>query len=237
MKVRPILMSAPMVLANLDGTKTQTRRILKQPRRKDGCQLVPELLKDIGAGHACPYGAAGDLLWVRESFSYQWPDGCDDGRVYASGEDADPDEYEYGRPIKPEECDIIYRATDTDAAWADDNGEPCEPKWKPSIHMPRRASRLTLEIISVRVERLQSISEMDAFAEGIDPEGHDYSRAEHFQSGGSSIQGGCPAVFAYIGVWNKINGAGAWDENPWVWVIEYKVHRSNVDDVLKAMAA
>jgi hypothetical protein len=65
---RPMLFSGPMVRALLDGRKTQTRRLLKQKKRKDGCELVPELLQRIGVGHACPYGVIGDRLWVREAF-------------------------------------------------------------------------------------------------------------------------------------------------------------------------
>ena len=108
---------------------------------------------------------------------------------------------------------VIYRA-DGEAAWAgdDDGGGDDRSAWKPSIHMPRIASRLLLEITDVRVERLQDISEEQALAEGvmsckqgIDPDGNDYSPQELFG-----------------GLWTMINGDGSWQSNPWVWVVEFK---------------
>lgn len=157
MSEKPILFSGEMVRAILDGRKTQTRRILKpgtlkpnvRALRFENCDAA-ELLQT----HRCPYGAPGDRLWVREaslpdpplngwSGDFQW-DGC--GRAWAGV----PKRYR-----KPEH--VLYRAT-----W-----KGGDLKWKPSIHMPRWASRITLEIVSVRVERVQEISEADAIAEGF----------------------------------------------------------------------
>jgi hypothetical protein len=96
--------------------------------------------------------------------------------------------------------------------------------WQPSIFMPREAARLFLSVKSVRVERLHEISEIDAFYEGIDEESEDFLQAEHYQEGGSPVQGGSPAVFTFIGLWDRINvkrGYG-WDTNCWVWVVEFE---------------
>lgn len=212
MKERPILFSTPNVEAILDGEKTQTRRVIKpQPQPNGGKGLHPIepyacpdgrwnwVLSGTGMGgnpFSCLYGKPGDHLWVREKFQANRP--------FTGNIDHD------------------FTATDFMYYAGDNPRYRDKDKWKPSIHMPRVASRITLEITNVRVERLQKISEMDAFAEGIDTEGDDYNRAEHAQLGGVSVDGGSPAVFAYKGLWEKINGAGSWNVNPWVWVIEFK---------------
>lgn len=189
MKERPILFSAPMVRAILDGTKTQTRRVVKpQPPAKVSSIYLPfkqepnnwqGFADSDGLIHwygRCPYGQPGDRLWVREAWRWVCPD--------------DPDT-------------AIYRA-DGHAA----SKLPPGFKWKPSIHMPWAASRITLEITAVRVERLQAISEADAEAEGCCTplRGHDDDFAR-----------GC-----YRNLWEQINGVGSWTANPWVWVIEFK---------------
>ena len=188
MTERPILFSAPMVRAILDGNKTQTRRICKPAQFFSLSKVVevpdPQERGQVYNGShfgdedgevqfACPYGGRGDRLWVRESFSpYEHREGC------------------------------WY--------WADGNiaAHDCT-KPKPSIHMPRWASRITLEITGVRVERLQDISEADAWAEGC--EGYD-----------DDVTGGKSGYTEYCELWEKINGKGSWDLNPWVWVVEFK---------------
>lgn len=178
MKERPILFSAPMVRAILDGSKTQTRRAAK------GIATVHvrtgEALADIdsaGPRVACPYGQPGDRLWVREA----WAD-----------------------------CDKLVRY------YATDDVHPLRKK-RPSIYMPRWASRITLEVTGVRVERLQDISVDDSMAEGIvlQPDGG-YGLADsthyHFTD---------PRV-SYWSLWETINGPGSVDANPWVWVVEFK---------------
>lgn len=195
MKERPILFSAPMVCAILDGTKTQTRRVVKsRPDKNMGprCVLLPhELAGEVNSGDYtnCPYGMPGDSLWVRETF-LRLPVGT------------------------------FYRATH--------NGTADEDKahgiiWKPSIHMPRWASRITLKLTGVRVEQLNDITEADAIAEGAsfhDGRGIGHSGYRHDRNDGFVFE---TAKASYMHLWEKINGAGSWSANPRVWVIEFEV--------------
>ena len=195
MKERPILFSAPMVRAILAGTKTQTRRAVKSTGMYaiDASIHGEEVARRELAALAtrCPYGQAGDQLWVREAFSgphcMDASDGCK----------AVP-------PSKWGDCSRIWY-------WAD--GNPTEGDWtrpRPSIHMPRWASRILLEITAVRVERLQDISETDAEAEGI----------QEIVDAGVDHDG--TPRDAYRALWEQINGADSWSANPWVWVVEFK---------------
>ena len=185
-KDKPILMSAPMVRAILEGRKTMTRRVVKTaPYGFD--------LSDKPVFGACPYGVPGDRLWVRETFGYP-EQNCENG--------------------------IVYRATDP--SWDDASTKDIKTIiWKPSIFMPRRASRITLDVTAVRVERLHAITEEDAVREGV--ERAQYANAPH-----------CPGWRDYLGdivlrsprrsfetLWSKINGRDSWDANPWVWVVEF----------------
>ena len=154
MKERPILFSAPMVRAILDGSKTQTRRIIK-PQPHAGVRRSPFVGSGIEDGHGrelrSAYGQTGDRLWVRETF-------------------CPVDDRENGGELW---CD--YRATPRyeashPAGWENEPDDPMALKWKPSIHMPRWVSRINLEITGVRVERLQDINGADAKAEGIQPD-------------------------------------------------------------------
>ena len=186
---RPILFSAPMVRALLAGTKTQTRRPLRAGTWFDAqhgvIRMAPAGLACTGfAPVACTYGQPGDKLWVREAFS---------GSIA----------YErHGYPLKEWGNKIWY--------WAD--GNPQRGDWtkpRPSIHMPRHLSRITLELTEVRVERLQDISEADALAEGV--------------ANSLRLPGGRFANENYAHLWDAINGPGSWDANPWVWVVAFKV--------------
>lgn len=180
MSEKPILFSAPMVKAILDGRKTQTRRIVKpQPKMSDDGK-VDWIIKGQwcgawtlgkGGNMTCPYGAIGTHLWVRETW-------CEDN----------------GR--------IIYKADFPTA----DGSTGATFKWKPSIFMPRVASRITLEVKNIRVERLQDITDSDAIREGI-PDYPDFV-------------GECP-VDDFRELWSKINGEKSWNENPFVWVVEF----------------
>lgn len=209
-----------MVRALLAGTKTQTRRVVKpQPpighawsgwcvtsthRADEGKATwaagTGPFLRDVHRV-ACPYGQPGDRLWVRETFIT----GCEmDENGYFKVD-------ENGSYVDK----IWYRASDPELDWWGGDGEICHPPWKPSIHMPRAASRLTLEITGVSVERLRAISEADAWAEGV----------AHYSSGmtGTPSAGDADAGrVLYRRLWESINGPGSWDANPWVWVVELK---------------
>ena len=206
MTERPILFSAPMVSALLAGTKTQTRRVVKPCKDLSvGCELAAcELAGEVNAGdYSNAKYRPGDRLWVREAcIAEELPDGLDGVRYLA------------------DEAFIAIQSTSEAAdRWLDlrfygKRPSPVAPvKTVPAIHMPRWASRITLEITDVRVERLQDISIADAIAEGVNvhPDHHGKPRTSIY----SPVQ-------AYLDLWEKINGPGSWEANPWVWVIDFK---------------
>lgn len=192
MKERPILFSALMVQAILAGRKSQTRRIMKHPRKEYQNNItysgsfgedingdwigwtgkyLPDEVKKMnnelypnGGGIKCPYGKVGDVLWVRETWQ----------RIEGNR--------------------IIYKADPI--IWG--------KKWKPSIFMPKKACRIKLEITNIRVERLNDISKADVIAEGI------------------QVPLNSTGIGMYAQLWEKINGEGSWDKNPWVWCISFK---------------
>ena len=178
MKERPILFSGPMVRAILVGNKTQTRRVIKpQPNSVRASALVSSGLED-GHGNElrCPYGKPGDHLWVRETWAALHP-GTDDVMS-----EVDP---------QPPICSLAYMADNRNI-----NGN-----WRTSIFMPRWASRITLEITGIRIQRLSEISHADGKAEGFD------------------------SLDAFALLWDRINekrGYG-WHANPWVWAVEFRV--------------
>jgi hypothetical protein len=214
-KERPILFSGPMVRAILDGRKTQTRRVIKpQPPEwideLHGGQLsdrAPYELENednqiVGWGFQdergtywrVPYGKPGDRLWVREAWAVV-PHVTDNGPKHKAKGDG------------------------TGVTWrADWNANPSGFKWKPSIYMPRWASRITLEITGVRVERLGDISEADAMAEGA--ERPVLSATELNGMPVHPMTGGYADGFRDL--WGSINGPELWAANPWVWVIEFQ---------------
>lgn len=216
MKERPILFSAPMVRTLLAGTKSQTRRLVKpQPPATGGNGgvlqgIVPSLLVanrgqmfdvryalDNPMAISCQYGAPGDQLWVREA----WRAGAMN--------DLDAPRNLYARTTP------IHHEADGPA-----NDRLGFGKYRSGRFMPRWASRITLEMTGVRVERLQGISEEDAKAEGA--WGSDDSIvgkvAEHFGCDALSVH---PSL-AFRMLWEQINGPDSWAANPWVWVVEFK---------------
>lgn len=203
-RARPILFIGPMIRALLDGRKTQTRRIVKGEiaTRDNGTPTLngQPLVECPAVLAQCPYGKPGDYLWVRETWSR--------AKLLASYElfyRADG-EGQYGRQLG---LSYVER----------------ERRWRSSIHMPRWVSRLTLRIKSVRVERLQEISEADAEAEGA----HDWCGKQSPWVGHLA-----PAfVHGYASLWESINGPGSWGANPWVWVVEFDVIHTNIDEVLR----
>ena len=224
MKERPILFSAPMVQAILEGKKTQTRRVIKpQPKLIeliDGSHsFAVQKSKGIYNGlgmkemvEQCPYGQVGDQLWVREAWGYHDPDGT--GEDFESPACGTSSEYmlhqENETLLNFWLRRIAYRATFKYPRHG--IGPDAPKKWRPSIHMPRWASRIQLEITKIRVERLNDISEDDAIAEGIT-----YAQLPN------NIQDAERAKTWYRGLWATINGAESWQVNPWVWVVEFKV--------------
>lgn len=231
MKERPIIFSESMVRAILSGAKTQTRRVVKVRCHSicegDDGKLWPwsedaELAEDFW--HPCPYGQPGDRLWVREKWRIgAWDE--DRGAVAIDYFDGPRREWiEVPDPtLDGELFNRLWQQSTDDARAAgltpDDDGRyrwapgesPC--RWRPSIHMPRWASRITLEITDVRVERLQDISTVDALAEGVNvhPDHHGKPRSSLY----SPVQ-------AHADLWEQINGPESWAANPWVWVIEFK---------------
>lgn len=208
MTEHPILFSTPMVQALLAGRKTQTRRIVKpQPEQKImGGEAMNALTSLTGednplAWHwkgtrfipwpkflednCCTYGKPGDRLWVRESFLWL--------QSHPTG-------------------GWIYKADDHSSIDADLKKEGY--RWRPSIHMLKKAARIWLEVTNVRAERLHDITEQDAKAEGVLPSLCQYE---------NETEGYDSYIGTYIDLWGKINGKESWKSNPWVWVIEFKV--------------
>ncbi|MBQ5286737.1 morphogenetic protein [Klebsiella pneumoniae] len=200
MKERGIIFNGEMVRAILDGRKTQTRRPVKFPvhDKNLGCELAGnELAGELSAGNYLnsAFGKPGDRIWVRETFQGPLFD-YDLMDSYCK----DPTPFE-----KPEFC--VYKADGVPAPEFYDADDELHCCWRPSIHMPRWASRILLEITNVRVERLKSISDGDALREGC--------------SAADMKSGDCVAdVFARL--WASIYGSDSWNANPWVWVIEFK---------------
>lgn len=216
MKDRPILFSGPMVRAIREGRKTQTRRAIKFEWCSSREALMHQAAFD--PAYKCPYGKPGDRLWVRETWGMSFEDIVPTGRQFVSGGT-------WGSPARPNRkpC-VVFRA---DGDMPDDSpGETAT--WCPSIHMPRWVSRITLEIVSVRVERLNDISEKDAIAEGVERnEGvNPWTQTDGWIKYPFDLHAeDFPAVTAkesYHSLWESINGPGSWDLNPWVWVVEFK---------------
>ena len=236
---RPILFSGPMIRAILDGRKTQTRRILKPasvsgqwpgtmwPQYVNGERIgdssgKPEMI-DLPANDGgviwsgpTPYVPA-DRLWVRESWQ-----GLSFGDY---------------QPTKNRVCEVRYAATDP---CADLDAETRGYSWRPSIHMPRWASRLTLIVGDVRVQRLQEIDEVDAIAEGVEPLHQGYypygisTFITTFVAGREVPAQYCPTAHdSFKRLWNMINaerGYG-WDTNPWVVALTFDVIKQNIDQI------
>lgn len=224
MKERPILFNGDMVRAILDGRKTQTRRAVKLPIKcpDTGCELAGCELAgspfDV-TDRTCPYGQPGDRLWVRESF-YAW--GHYGNQYKHEGRSGETRKHFFDRTQMADKKPL-YPATDSgkidrNMCVCSGNANNVTGYWlRPSIHMPRWASRITLEIVSVRVERLNEISKQDAIAEGIQ-KAWQYADCYYTPSGDFA----CSQV-AFQRLWESINGAGSWQQNPWVWVVEFKM--------------
>lgn len=227
MKVRSIIFSAPMVRAILDGHKVQTRRIVKpQPNivhaiHNDASIETNLIFRGNSQKIHSPYGSPSDQLWVRENWRITaWDE--DDGTIridyLADGaksswltipESADPDGEIFIRlwQQSSEDAEKAGCPLDEDERYNWESGQsPC--RVRPSIYMPRWASRIALEITGIRVERLQEISEQNAISEGACPPL--YADEPVFD-----------CRLAYQQLWESVHGKGSWDKNPFVWVIEF----------------
>lgn len=241
MKERPIIFNGEMVRAILDGGKTQTRRVIKpQPEMYDfgvggivhaltgahtrnGMAAVGLVAPEISHIN-CPYGNLGDRLWVRET----WRVGAWRNKDNKVAVDYKADGYCRKGWLSIPDDDITHRlwqqsCADAEKVYGDqerfdwDPGKsPC--RYRSPIHMPRWASRITLEITGVRVERLQDISSDDCLAEGV---GHPIGTDLRYGSVTKDWN-----IREYKMLWESINGPGSWRQNPWVWVIRF--NRINV---------
>lgn len=213
MKEHPILFNEPMVRAILGGIKTQSRRIIKpqpiqtkagwkwegtRPKATKGNGTIATMgLNSLNAlltalMRSCPYGAIGDRLWVRETFAI----------------------HPFLNPPYCWDGPYLYRATD---------GNQKEEKisWRPSIHMPRSASRIILQITDLRIERLNDISAADAIAEGIEPIIGPDNETYYGNYGKEDIGHLLHPIESYRSLWESINGPDSWIDNPYVWVIDF----------------
>lgn len=218
---RPILFSGSMVHALLAGTKTQTRRNFPQPFQSGYFQgeVFLDVLKAtsrapkafrfsadaVGGGAVLsevfePKINTGDRLWVRESW-----------KPHST--------FDHLPPREMPESNVFYLA--------DEKYSPSGSRGRPGIHMPRWASRITLTVTDVRVERLQDIAEADAMAEGW----------PHADTGGVGVRLRDAYPIGWYGnLWNDINGAGAWEKNPWIVAYTFTVHHCNIDAMSKEAA-
>lgn len=228
MKARPIIMNGDMVRALLDGRKVQTRRVIKEPCNgvttdiEDGEAWITNQ-NDEWVPRVSPFGQPGDLLWVRETCrAHEDEPGLDCVRYAA----------DHGfRPIEdtPEAADLFVQL----ASYGMKKSGQVECRTVPSIHMPRWASRLTLKIINVRVERLREISEADSEAEGISPYDVSMLDEEEIQLLDAPLTDSeTPFKNGFALLWSSIYGSESWEANPWVWVIDFETIQRNVDDVI-----
>ncbi|HCM3841898.1 TPA: hypothetical protein ACIPPH_002694 [Klebsiella pneumoniae] len=224
MKERGMIFNGEMVRAILDGRKTQTRRIMAPQPADDIERCIFSNPEAIGwksslrhkhgstTAHFCHYGKPGDRIWVRETARCEWQRGDFKDAAFETGVTykADGERQSFRSAEQHKTFPRRSHATNGDLAW------------HPSIHMPRWACRILLEITDVRVERLNAISEEDAEAEGIDMEALYDSQdcydciADHNMTGRPTVTG----AFKYL--WESIYGEESWKANSWVWVIEFK---------------
>jgi hypothetical protein len=220
MNEKPILFSGAMVRAIMEGRKTVTRR----PHGLDELNLnMPDIYRLEGVGKKsgtaefshgeefehrfdvrCPFGEVGDRLWVRESY-----------QVSKKYDDVPPRDIPWDRGVSTYFAAGGSRAHDDTGAYVNED-TICFPDWvgkmRPSIHMPRLACRTVLEVVSVKVERLQDISNEQAEAEGVD-----------FLRAAPDCDETLTAAQLFDCLWSSINGDESWAANPWVWVVEFKV--------------
>ncbi len=215
----PIMFSRSMVVAMLEDRKTKTRRKVKAiapPGAVKAWQPDNELPWFrwenesgllIGDSFSCPFGVAGDLLYVREEF-----------RVSGF--------YDRMSPAQIPALDTVRIQYVADNAPLGNMGKKRE-----NMYMPRWMSRLTLELVSIRIERLQEISDHDCMAEGLCPQAIEVVR--QYKDEGAPLRGGSPERYLYAKLWEELHGEGSWQINPFVWVLEFSVLNGNIDNILE----
>ncbi|MNJ54656.1 hypothetical protein D3C77_501070 [compost metagenome] len=227
-KERPILFNGAMVRAVLDGRKTVTRRAVRpgfDPDDLEGTlsrsecrKLERELPQYFGPSYFCPYGQPGDRLWVRESGIY--------GQLLCPEDPSQPGTFRHDVPRTLDIGDWWIQQTRAPGASYNVHGNPRQvnktkgEKAVPSIHMPRWACRILLEITGVRVERLQALSAEQALAEGVRRYDRHAEAGDWFHVEGVDDTYSADPVASFAQLW-KATG-GDWDANPWVWVVEFK---------------
>jgi len=244
MREHPILMKGPLVRATLEGRKTQTRRPIKPQPSNDIVDVEYDCEADLWLGNTqedndlgfcsswaarCPLGNEVDRLWVRET----WGIGARPCPVEGGREGI---EYRADEGFLEDDISLLplYSVDPPDGHTLD---EYCKRGWRPSIHMPRWACRLVLPLVSVRVERVQSITEEDAIAEGV-PHNSDrpidkmwcdtclgHGVVERYAMGAVRVDDCTECDTArklFRNIWVRLYGQESWDENPWVWVAEWK---------------
>lgn len=223
----PILMKPELVRALLAGRKTQSRRVVvPQPGGKDQSVKVENgwlMCRRAGVGWCndtrCPYGVPGDLLWVRETH-YRWGKWVKNGKTPTGLQ-----RWRFKVMRAPSNSDVEF---DDEIALHGVAKRRTDTGWhkRPSIFMPRWASRLTLRLTEVRVQRVQAITQKDVFAEGLT--NHEMNTRYE----------GAPAQLAFARLWDAINRdrGYVWEANPWVWCLSFTIIQANVDEVLKEAA-
>jgi len=248
-KEKPILFSGPLIVPIQEDIKTQTRRLRNLNKintnpnhwefggiNRDGLDIFYSTCEDPETCELkcdgtilikCPYGEVGDGLWVRETFTIESNFNIDSEECY-------PPPFNDGRPVRRVDDPLYgkhweqphYRATDPEPELSYDDMEDPGCRWKPSIHMPRWASRITLGITSIRIERVQDISNSDAKAEGAPVISTSWGHLSEKEV--SELQAGTYRC-AFANLWNSINGKPradgidvSWEANPWVWVVFFE---------------
>lgn len=202
MKLKPILFSTPMVEAILNGTKTQTRRIVKPQPDEDGLSFNLKLQdwQDTSGVNYKSKANIGDIFWVRETWQIT--------------DFLHPSDENYG---------YIYKASENGREWESNTKDW---KWRPSIFMPKAACRLFLKVTNVRVERLHDISEEDAESEGIDfnnlSDGYLDKAFKNYLTGSFDFDEHMGSISSFFTLWESINGKQSLESNPWVWVYEFE---------------
>lgn len=242
---KPILFSGPMVRALLAGTKTQTRRILKpQPSAYAGNPVPPEGRSWVAKSRDEPYFAMHDdqVHWCWwDEYNRQGPDWIKlrvtkGDRLWVREAHALLPRTAYRASVGTGTIEQVEHPTDgySAAVFREGFDRSGRPLWRPSIHMPRWASRITLTVTDVRVERLQNCSEADALAEGMTQATAEAIMGPDQLALYAATHVVCPEArgrILYETIWDHINGAGAWSLNPWVAAYSFTVHRGNIDQM------